>query len=52
MSEECKALGEVLAAGIEVDGADKLVRHIVKEQGLLIQAGSFAHQGCRSSPRL
>lgn len=45
VSDEGEALGEVLAAGIEVDGADKLVKHIVKEQGLLIQGGVIRTPG-------
>ncbi|RUU23721.1 hypothetical protein EOD10_04305 [Mesorhizobium sp. M7A.T.Ca.TU.009.01.3.2] len=45
VSDEGEALGEVLAAGIEVDGADRLVRHIVQEQGLLIQGGVIRTPG-------
>ncbi|MEI9403237.1 hypothetical protein [Mesorhizobium argentiipisi] len=45
VSDEGEALGQVLAAGIEVDAADRLVRHIVQEQGLLIQGGVIRTPG-------
>lgn len=39
VSDEGEAVGEVLSAGINVTGVNKLVRHIVAAQGLLIEGG-------------
>ena len=38
-SDEGEALGEALAAGIEVRNPDKMLRGMVREQGLLISGG-------------
>src|SRR5690606_29377548 len=38
-SDEGEALGEALAAGIEITDPDKLVRGFVKQQGLMVSNG-------------
>lgn len=39
VSDEGEAVGEVLAAGIDVANVDRLVRHLVSEQGLAMSSG-------------
>jgi len=39
VSDEGEAVGEVLAAGVDVDDATKLTRHVVADQGLSMRDG-------------